>query len=64
MPNTKSLSHDERKKAKRESRKELKKLHLDLGSKDRKEFRAKRKENELTGIKQFLAEKERKAAEE
>ena len=61
MADTKSLSREDRKKAKRVARKELKKLHLDLSSKDRK---AMRKADEPVGIKHFLAEKKRKAAEE
>lgn len=61
MADTKSLSRDERKKSKRTARKELKKLHLDLSSKDRK---AMKKADEPIGIKHFLAEKKRKAAQE
>jgi hypothetical protein len=57
MANTKQLSREERKQAKRKARAELRKLVTDMSTKERAEFRKSEK-----GLKAFLAEK--KAAAE
>ncbi len=61
MADTKSLSREDRKKSKRSARKSLKALHLALSTKDRKVMR---KADEKVGIKHYLNEKARKAAQE
>ena len=51
MANTKKLSKEERKKAKRHARHELKKLYQSLSKKQRSEFNASN-----VGIKKFVQE--------
>jgi|GEM_PF-2126456 len=61
MANTKALDRDARKKAKRTARKALNKLHRSLTDGD---HRARRKAEKPIGVKTYLAEKAKKAAEE
>lgn len=60
MANTKALARDERKKAKRKSRKELTKLHRRMTDGD---HTARRKAEKPIGIRKYLEEKAKKAAE-
>lgn len=61
MANTKNLSREERKKAKRVARKELRSLALQLTRKDR---RAIRKADEPIGVRAYLAEKAKPKSED
>lgn len=58
MANTKKLSRQDRKRTKRAARRELGKVNIGLGVKQRREFRKSEK-----GLKAFLAEKEKQTAE-
>lgn len=60
MANTKDLSREERKKAKRAARKELKVIRAALSPADRKAIK---KAEEPIGVKHYLAEKARKKSE-
>ncbi len=65
MANTKEMTREERKKAKREARKKLKAIQANLSPKDRKAIL---KAEEPIGVKHFLAmkakaDKEKSAAE-
>lgn len=58
MANTKDLSREERKTAKRTARKELKQINASLSPADRKAIR---KAEEPIGVKHFLAMKAKKS---
>jgi hypothetical protein len=57
MANTKDLSREDRKKAKRTARKELKVIQASLSPADRKAIK---KAEEPVGVKHYLAEKGKK----
>lgn len=57
MANTKDLTREERKKAKRAARKELKVINAALSPEDRKAIK---KAEEPIGVKHFLAQKDKK----
>jgi hypothetical protein len=55
MPNTKNLTRDERKTAKRKDRKELKAVYATLTGEQQKKFR--KREDRKVGVRAFLAAK-------
>jgi len=57
MANTKDLSREDRKKAKRTARKELKAIKTSLSAADRKAIK---KAEEPVGVKHYLAQKDKK----
>ena len=60
MANTKDLSREDRKKAKRAARKQLAVINTGLSAEDRKAIR---KAEEPIGVKHYLAQKAKKASE-